>query len=168
MNELARTLNALMIITLAGVLFAAYGVQFFEHEEPCPLCMLQRLGMVGVACGALLNLRLGIQPAHYALCLLSAVFGGSIALRQISLHVCPGFPVFGRPVLGLSLYTWSFIVFACVITLISILLFLYKPEPKKLNALNLLEKAAFALIFLVAFLNIFTTFSECGFGLCAD
>ena len=110
-TELALILNLLLIFIICSVLMGAFYIQFVEHETPCPLCMLQRAGMVGVALGALLNLRFGISPAHYALSLLSCLTGGLVALRQISLHVCPQFPTFGIPVLGLSLYTWSFLVF---------------------------------------------------------
>src|ERR1700728_1159169 len=124
-NDLALVLNAILILILSGILLGAFFVQFYWHEEPCPLCLLQRLGMIGVGIGALLNLKFGIQASHYAVSLLSSLMGGTVALRQISLHVCPGSPQFGIPVLGLSLYTWSFIVFACSVLYISLLMFLY-------------------------------------------
>jgi len=126
--------------------------------------------MLGVATGALLNLRFGIRMSHYALSLLSCLVGGFVALRQISLHVCPGFSQFGIPVLGLSLYTWSFVVFVCCVLAIAFLLFLYDPtedaeEPPPLNAWS---QFAFIFLFLIAAANIVTTYIQCGFGPCAD
>lgn len=168
MKTAERNLNALLIIILSCVLLGGFGVQFFKHEEPCPLCMLQRLGMIGVAIGALLNLRFGIRSGHYGLSLLSAFFGGFVALRQIALHVCPGSPTFGTPFWGLSLYVWSFIVFTCSVVLITVLLLAFdrldeSKFPARLNGFGYL---AFILIFLAAFVNIFTTFGQCGFGPC--
>lgn len=168
MISLERSLNVLLVLIIGGILLGAYSVQFFLHEEPCPLCMLQRLGMIGVTMGALLNLKFGIRMSHYGLSLISALMGGVVALRQISLHACPGFPEFGLPVLGLSLYTWSFLVFACVVFGIAVLLFLYNPEEsvKPQERLNFLSKFAFGLIFLVTVANILTTYLQCGFGPC--
>lgn len=170
MQKLERDLNALLVIILATVLLSAYGVQFFAHEQPCPLCMLQRLGMLGVAIGGALNLYFGIRVSHYAVSLLSAIVGGFVALRQISLHVCPGTPSFGIPVLGLSLYTWSFIVFVCSALAIALLLFLYDPKEssEKPIPMNAWSKFAFAFIFIISFANIITTFTQCGWGPCVD
>ena len=170
MNHLAKTLNALIILTLSGILLGAFSVQFFMHEQPCPLCMLQRVGMIGVAIGLLLNLRFGIKTQHYGLALLSALMGGVVALRQISLHVCPGSSVFGIPVLGLSLYTWSFLIFACVVLAIALLLFIYNPrvEEPNLPKMNLLSKIALVFIFLVTVANVFSTLFQCGLGPCSD
>ncbi|MBA3722091.1 MAG: disulfide bond formation protein B [Parachlamydiaceae bacterium] len=168
MRAWERDLNALIIIILGCVLISAFGVQFIAHEQPCPLCMLQRLGMLGVATGCLLNLWFGIRMSHYGVALLSSLVGGFVALRQISLHVCPGTVAFGIPVLGLSLYTWSFIIFVCCVLAIALLLFLYDPKESLENPLPLngFCKFTFGLIFLVALTNIITTFLQCGWGPC--
>jgi len=93
-----------------------------------------------------------------------------VALRQISLHVCPGFSQFGVPVLGLSLYTWSFIVFVCCILAVALLLFLYDPEEDHdtLHNLTGLEQFALGFAFLIAFANIIATLNQCGIGPCHD
>lgn len=170
MATLERTLNALIIIVISGVLLGAFGVQVFMHEEPCPLCFLQRLGMIGVASSLLLNVWFGIQASHYGLAIISSLMGGSVALRQISLHVCPGFTSFGLPVMGLSLYTWSFFVFACCVLSVGLLLCLYEPRKsgERPLRLNFWEKTASYLIFFVAFGNILAAFLQCGFGVCHD
>lgn len=168
MHSFARKLNSVMVLILAGILSGALYIQLVLGEEPCPLCLLQRLGMIAVAIGALLNLKFGIKMAHYGLALLGCLMGGTVALRQISLHICPQFPEFGVPVLGLSLYTWSFLVFTFSVLGISLLLFLYNPaqaETEKVK-MNLLEKIAFASIFAIAILNSAFTFIQCGLGTC--
>lgn len=170
MPNLERNLNATVVLILSGVLLSAFGVQFLWHERPCPLCLLQRLGMIGVSVGLLLNVWCGIRMAHYGLALLAALAGGFVALRQISLHVCPGTVPFGLPVLGLSLYTWSFIVFVCVVLSVALLLFLYDPEKSENEALPVNGYCRFVsgFIFLVALANVVTTFMQCGFGPCVD
>ena len=170
MNKIfiVRTLNALFALVLMGVLTGAYYQQFFRHETPCPLCLLQRLGMIGVAIGALMNLRFGISVKHYALSLLAAFFGGAVSTRQILLHVCPGFPVFGYPVFGMGLYTWAFIVFCSSVLAVIGLLFLYSPKDQSNIPMNLFEKCVFGLVFLLILLNCITTLMECGMGFCVD
>jgi len=166
-----RNFNSLISIILSGVMLAAFGVQFLWHEQPCPLCLMQRLGMIAVSTGALLNVRFGIKMTHYGLMLLSSLMGGSFALRQISLHVCPGFPAFGDPVLGLSLYTWSFIVFACSILAVALLLFLYNPlktEDAKKPPLNALHYFALGFAILIAAGNCLATLAQCGIGPCQE
>ena len=125
MEAWEKNLNALQALIIACVLFGGFGIQFFEHEEPCPLCLLQRIGMIGVASGALMNCRFGPNKAHYGLSLLAAFYGGFIALRQIALHVCPDFRTFGEPFWGLSLYTWSFLLFSCSVLYSGLLLLIF-------------------------------------------
>lgn len=170
MLTLQKNINALIIYTISGVLLGAFGVQFIWHETPCPLCLLQRIGMISVAASLALNIKFGIRTFHYGLALLSSFFGGFVALRQISLHVCPGFPEFGLPVLGISLYTWSFFVFVCCVLAVALLLFLYNdreiPEIETERSINRFQAISFWLIFLVAFFNVIATFAQCGLGVC--
>lgn len=163
-----RTLNALLALILMGVILAAYYQQYFKHAEPCPLCFLQRLAMIGTAVGALMNLRFGIHPRFYAMSLLSAFFGRIVSLRQISLHVCPDFPEFGLPVFGFSLYTWAYIVFASAVVAVIWMLFLYSPKDSVDVKMNLFEKVAFAAVFLLILMNVGTVLNDCGFGVCSD
>lgn len=126
--------------------------------------MLQRLAMCGVALGPMLNLRFGSRGEHYGLALLACIFGGAVSLRQITLHVCPGFPTFGEPVFGLSLYTWAFLVFAVSVFAIACILFFH--VDRKREELNVLEKGIIGLALLVTFSNVITTLLECGLGAC--
>lgn len=168
MMRIVRTLNALLALTLTGVLLAAYYEQYFNHNLICPLCYLQRLGMIGVAIGLMMNLRFGIRKQHYAFSLLSILFGGGVALRHICLHICPGHPPFGQPVFGLGLYTWSFLVFS--FSLFAVTLFLFFPIREEDNSvqMNKFEKFVFLMVMLLTLANCITAFSECGFGPCED
>lgn len=170
MSNLERNLNALLILILSGVLLSAFGVQLILKEEPCPLCMLQRIGMIAVGAAAALNIWFGVKMSHYALALISSLFGGLVALRQISLHVCPGFSQFGIPVLGFSLYTWSFIVFVCVLLYVALLLALYNPNEIKIEnpPVNNFGKFATVLLLGITVANVITTLMQCGIGVCSE
>lgn len=170
MAKIERILNACVILILTGILLGAFGVQFVMHETPCPLCLVQRVGMIGVGTSLLMNLWFGVRMAHYGLAIFSSLVGGLVALRQISLHVCPGFPTFGLPVLGISLYTWSFLIFVCCILSISLLLFLYTPgqSDRQPPRLDFLAKTAFGSLFFVAVANILAALFQCGLGPCTD
>lgn len=167
MEKFCRFSNAAFICVLMGVLLSAFYQQFTHHLHPCPLCFLQRLAMLGISMGLFLNLRLQMNPMHYGFSLLSAIFGGSVSLRQIALHVCPGFPIFGQPVLGLSLYTWAFLVFVLSGVSIGILLMI-SPKEQEIKKMNTFE--LFVAFFLLAMIisNCVITYVDCFFGPCQD
>src|SRR3990167_692890 len=127
MALIQRFLNLLFVYVLCCVLVASYVYQFTAQPHHCPLCLLQRLAIFGVTIGLLLNLRFGIKAEHYGLSLLGAILGRSISLRHIALHACPleSPPFEGTAVLGFNIYVWAFIVFACSIVSIAILLILF-------------------------------------------
>ena len=112
------------IFAYSFVMLSAFYIQFVEGEFPCPLCMLQRYGMILSTLGALLivmQARRGtLTTSKYSqglgMGLLGALVGGAeVSVRQILLHIKPGDPGYGAPVLGLHLYTWALITFVIVI-----------------------------------------------------
>ena len=117
---LAVTLN---VWVLVAVLAAAFGVQLWLGEPPCPLCVMQRTALMLTGLGPLhilLRANTGLLTARDAavgqgMAIVAAALGAAVAARQIFLHILPGDPGFGSPVLGLHLYTWCFIAFACQI-----------------------------------------------------
>ncbi len=161
-NSLCLVLNALMAIVLACVLIGAYIVQFVRHEEPCSLCILQKLAMLGIALGALMNVRFGIKPLHYGISLLSMLFGTAVSLKQIIVRLYPEYPFPSQPVLGLDLYAWAFLVFKCSTLAIAIMLILYdkKSDTDKMPKIGILGTIAFVLVFLVCIANVLTTFAK--------
>ncbi|WP_425105611.1 disulfide bond formation protein B [Ancylobacter sp.] len=168
--DLSRLLNALGLIAVGAVLLVAFYDQFVGGELPCPLCILQRAGFVGVGVGLALNLKFGPRPSHYALAILSAMAGGAVAARQVLLHIVPGTGTFGAPFLGLHFYSWALLLFIVIIAGCALLLLFdrqFEPAPRlyKLGGLGLF---AFALIALLALGNGVSTVLECGGGLCPD
>lgn len=170
-NKGIKLLNIIDVIGIAIILLIALALQFFLKELPCPLCLLQRLGLLGMAFGFLLNIRFKPRPIHYSLSLLAALLTGFIALRQIALHVVPGSGAYGDPFLGFHLYTWVFILSVLQIIYISIILgffnqYLINYEPD--HTVALWGKIAIALLLFVAIDNAIVVYFECGLQSCPD
>ncbi|WP_421693899.1 disulfide bond formation protein B [Aestuariivirga sp.] len=119
----------LWVLGYTAVLGVALLLQFVGGELPCPLCMLQRYGMILTTLGALWIIRDArngtLTPVRYLQCLglgaLGAFAGSAFADRQVLLHILPGDPGFGGPIMGLHLYSWSLITFLVVIVFTAIL-----------------------------------------------
>jgi disulfide bond formation protein DsbB len=170
-RPLAVTINALGLYAVALVLAAAFAAQLFLHELPCPLCLLQRIAFALIAVGPILNLRFGPRPSHYALSLLVAAAGAAFAMRQVLLHIMPGDPGYGSPLLGYHYYSWAFIGFAAATLLIAaMLLFDRQFDNGKTQAI---EPGAFArtavwLVIGLTALTVIATLLQCGFAACPD
>lgn len=149
----------LWILGYTLVIGMALLLQFMLGELPCPLCMLQRYAMILSTLGALWivceaesgtltaprymqGLGLGVLGA-----LAGAIFGG----RQVMLHILPGDPGYGAPVMGLHLYSWAFVTFAVVIlfsAVLSVLAPAALPEAPRAKSLEARISAAVRLAFL--------------------
>jgi disulfide bond formation protein DsbB len=169
-QSLSRTLNALFVLVVCGILLGAFGVQFVAGELPCPLCLLQRLAMLGVGFGAMLNVVYGSRPRHYGVALASAIFGGIVAGRHILLHILPGSEPYGSAFYGLHLYTWSFLAFVGTGMVLSVMLMFDKPSVEATDGsrteLGLLAKLALSLLIAIAAANFIGALLLCGLGTC--
>jgi disulfide bond formation protein DsbB len=121
---LVRFGNGLGVTGIALVLLVAFVMQFAQGELPCPLCNLQRVAFVLCGFGFLLNLRFGSQPAHYGITILAALFGLAVSGRQVLLHIVPGDPGYGPPLMGVHLYTWTSVFFGTTLLGVALLLIL--------------------------------------------
>jgi disulfide bond formation protein DsbB len=119
----------LWILGYTLVIGLALLLQFGEGELPCPLCMLQRYGMILSTLGALWIVQQAgrgtLTATSYlqglGLGTLGAFAGAVFGARQVMLHILPGDQGYGAPVLGLHLYSWAFITFAVVIVFTALL-----------------------------------------------
>ena len=176
-NNFVKCLNAIEILAIIIVIVMAFSFQFILGELPCPLCLLQRLGLLGIAFGFLLNIRYHVRPAHYSLSLLSAILTSFVAMRQIALHINDPHG-YGSAILGLHMYTWVFVL--CVIAIIYIAMILsitqqYEIKSKKTKVaeakgkkIRFFTHIVFALFIIIIAANIISTLSECGFSQCPD
>jgi disulfide bond formation protein DsbB len=173
MLGLVRFGNWLGAMAIAGMLLAAFVLQFVQHELPCPLCLLQRIAFVLCGFGFLMNLRFGSHPAHYGTILLAAAFGLAASGRQILLHIVPGDPGFAPPMLGLHLYTWAFVFFTATVLGTALLLLLSPAEAERREGRRPLPMGALSsfaawMLILVTLANAVAAFALCGPIDCPD
>lgn len=170
MSPFVRFGNALGAGGMALILAIGFGLQFLQHELPCPICNLQRAGFALCGFGFILNLRFGAHPSHYGLILLSALFGIAASGRQVLLHLFPGSGAYGAPVLGLHLYTWSLILFLAVIGGTALLMMLSgagRMEHSRSDAQAAARYAGFSrlmasVLIVMTFANALAAFVQCG------
>ncbi len=140
MNGLRSNLAQFCIFAITAVLISAFVVQFAMGELPCPLCILQRMGMILAALGpAWLLMRATRGPVgarDYAQCygvsILAAILGGAVSVRQTLLHIAPGDPGFGSPVLGMHLYSWGVVIFTVVVAVSGLQMLVLPATPERL------------------------------------
>jgi disulfide bond formation protein DsbB len=88
-----RLTNALLFATPACLLAYGYYLQFYQGQEPCPLCMTQRICFYLVAIFALLALfnktSVLAQRMFAMLGLLASITGLGVAGRQLWLQSLP-------------------------------------------------------------------------------
>lgn len=167
-SRFAFSLNTLALTLITAVLAGAFIEQLVVGELPCPLCLLQRAGLIAVGLGFMLNLRFGIYPLHYGVVLFSALVGAGTSMRQILLHIAPGDPGFSKALFGFHMYTWSFVTFVCVMIGVAFLLCLMKPgaSPERPRG-RLSGMVCFSFLLIIA-ANLVSTLLECGFTQCPD
>lgn len=172
----SRLANMVALLGLLGVLTGSIALQFAVGEQPCPLCLVQRSGMIGLAVGPLLNILWGVKARNYALSILAAFAGGAGSVRQILLHIYdPNDPGYGPAVLGWHLYTWAFVTFAIGVVGIALLLMWETPltagDRGVMHERGWQRVAGVALFtWLAIYLAVIaiSMIPECGLGMCPD
>jgi hypothetical protein len=169
-----KLINALTLIGISFLLFFAFIIQIALWELPCPLCLLQRIGLLAIAFGFLLNVHYQIRPGHYALSILAAVATGIAATRQVVIGALPPHG-YGYPILGLHLYTWTALL--CIATVVYTCILMCIPGQYQLTHDDTPAEAksvwirrichlAFGFLVLMLIGNIVSVYLECGFMEC--
>jgi disulfide bond formation protein DsbB len=164
----ANTLG-LYAVLLASVM--AFAFQFYYNELPCPLCMLQRMGLLLAAFGFMLNFKYGFKASHYGFSLFGLLLMMAVGMRQVFLHIVPGSGSYGSSFLGLHLYTWVVLMGVLGIFYIAVVLLCHNRDvvdaPLSKSAKIWGNIAGYGILVLVL-LNLINAFMICGFGGCPD
>lgn len=109
LNDLAAVA---MLFVLAAILTTAMVLQYAYGEIPCPLCLLQRVVMLGVCLAILRDLRDGFSHRNMGIAVLFSVLLLVISVRQTLLDIYPrpGHAYIGSAVLGLHMPVWSTLI----------------------------------------------------------
>jgi disulfide bond formation protein DsbB len=174
-NHLGFWFPHIVAVGYAFVILAAISTQFTGDEMPCPLCVLQRMGMILVGIAALWmvgqarkrTLTMGGYARSYGFMMLGALLGASISIRQVELHILPGDAGYGGTVLGLHLYTWALVTFIIVLIYTAIMLTFLRPTFPVVPQGDLAKWISWILIgiFIAVILaNVVLIFAEEGFS----
>jgi disulfide bond formation protein DsbB len=167
--SLSLWLNIAGLCGICAALLVAFFYQLSLFELPCPLCLLQRAGLMLIGFGFLLNLRFGIKSRHYSMALVGCVVTGIIAVRQVFLHILPGDAGYGSAFLGLHFYTWALIAAIITTIAVAVMLALHQHDTSVEAApKSLFAKLVIILFTLIIAANLLSTVLECGGGQCDD
>ncbi|MBT3871462.1 MAG: disulfide bond formation protein B [Flavobacteriaceae bacterium] len=171
--KIAKYFNSACILLICIILVSALYFQFGLHEEPCPLCLLQRMAMMGVIIGLSLNIYFGFDTNHFSIVIISALIGALFSVRQIMLHIAPvaagESTGYGSPIFGMHLYSWGALIFTA--SILGSALFLFSGDrfkPGLNHSVLKFEKYVVYLATLVVFVNVVAAFFECQFGPCCE
>jgi disulfide bond formation protein DsbB len=172
---LNHTFLLMMLTIIAGILTAAMTMQFAYGELPCPLCLLERVALFGVAFGIILNFRHGFSYRNTGLSLLFAIFLLIVSVRQTLLDIYPrpGHAYIGTAILGLHMPVWSILIAVAILTGYALKLTILGSddhlEGTQISSDPWLARVAAALsIYVIALcvINFAAVILQCGLGEC--
>lgn len=165
----------LKVVVIAAILSGAMFMQYRYGELPCPLCLLQRVALFGVAFGAVLNLRNGFADRYTGISLLFATALLIISVRQTLLDICPrpGHEYIGSAVFGLHMPVWSVLIALALILAHVFTLLLPGGRSTQLSApavsfpqMASVAKVVAIYVALLCAINFVSVFVQCGLGEC--
>lgn len=165
----------LMLAIIAGILTAAMTMQYVYGELPCPLCLLERVALFGIAFGIILNFRHGFSYRNTGLSLLFAIFLLVVSARQTLLDIYPrpGHDYIGTAVLGLHMPVWSILIAVAVLTGYALKLIVLGDDDRLAHAqiarfswLSGIAQALSLYVVVLCAINFGSVILQCGFGEC--
>jgi disulfide bond formation protein DsbB len=162
-----------MMAIIAAILTTAMVMQYAYGELPCPLCLLQRVAMLGVCFGLMQNFRNGFSDRNLGYSLLFSVFLLVVAVRQTLLDIYPrpGHEYVGSAVLGLHMPVWSILIAVALITAFAIKLCAIGTEdgsrpPEKASPVGRLATVLSLYVIAIALINFGSVVVQCGLSQC--
>ena len=165
-------LSQLEMAAIAGICFLLLDAFFYQlalGELPCAFCNLIRVCFMLLGSGLLLNQVFGINPWNYVLSGFGALIGSMLSLLFMFAKALPGSRPTGSAILGLHMYTWTFMVFTAAIMFCLFMAVLYaRRQPTRGDSAESREpsKATRLLVGLFVFLvaaNLVSAFLQNGF-----
>lgn len=165
----------LMLAIIAGILTAAMTMQYVYGELPCPLCLLERVALFGVAFGIAMNFRHEFSYRNTGLSLLFAIFLLVVSVRQTLLDIYPrpGHEYIGTAVFGLHMPVWSIVIALAILTGYAAKLTVLgdddRLEHARIARFPLLSRIAQVLslyVIVLCIINFVSVIVQCGFGEC--
>lgn len=172
-NHTVTLIHVINMVGLLGIcvsLIVAFYYQLVIHELPCPLCLLQRIGLIIAGFGFLFNICFFLRGSHYGMVIIGSILTGIIASRQMFLHIMPGDTGYGSAFLGLHFYTCALITSILIIFAVAVILAISDLKivfsPLNINSVTFRIVGWVFIVLITA--NLISTILECGGGQCAD
>ncbi len=165
----------LMLMVVAGILTAAMVMQYLKGELPCPLCLLQRVALFGIAYGIIQNFRERFSYQNTGISLVFAILLLIVASRQTLLDIYPrpGHEYIGTAILGLHMPVWSVIIAATIIAAYALKLAVLGGDEHLIDhpaedfpVLARLADFGAAYVIVICLINLGSVVIQCGFGEC--
>jgi disulfide bond formation protein DsbB len=169
---LDRLVLLVMLLILAAILTAAMIVQYAFSDLPCPLCLLQRVAMLGCCFGLIQQLRAGGSERGTGISLVFALLLLVISVRQtlLDLFPRPDHSYIGRAIFGIHMEVWSVFVAVALLLGFAIRFALFgapraAPETEGSMMGRFARGLAIYVIFICA-INFLSVVLQCGIGQC--
>lgn len=176
-SSAVETLTALcylsMLYVIAAILVAAMAYQYLNQEIPCPLCLLQRLALFGVAFGIAQNFRSGYSDRNTGWSLLFTLFLLIVSVRQTLINIYPreGHAYVGSAVFGIHMPVWCVLIATALLIAFGLKLTVLGGDHqiagrKPSGALGKLATAGVILIVALCVINFASVVVQCGLDSC--
>lgn len=165
----------LVMLVVAGILTAAMTLQYAKGELPCPLCLLERLALLGVCFGILLNFRSGFSYQNTGFTLLAALFLLVVSVRQslLDIYPRPGHAYIGSAILGLHMPVWSIVIALALLLAYAIKLsviggdeYLRRHDVAEFPRLRKTALVIGGYVLAICAINLVSVILQCGLGEC--
>ena len=159
--KLLNLLDSIAIFALTIMLVLAFEDQFTDHDLPCALCVMLRMGLYAMSYGLILNLTQARKQTHYLHVILAATIEIIIAAEFVVRHIVPGSGHYGDTIFGLHMYTWSLIA-STIVLIYATIAGLINGTTIQVAAKNNWVKYIIGFMLLTLCANIISTAMECG------
>ena len=165
----------LVMFVVACILTAAMTLQYVNGELPCPLCLLERVALLGVCFGIILNFRHGFSYQNTGFSLLFAIVLLIVSVRQslLDIYPRPGHEYIGSAIFGIHMPVWSIIIALTLLTAYAIKLallggdeYLRAADASEFPMIRTLANILSGYIVAVGLINLVSVVVQCGFGEC--
>lgn len=173
-----KILSVIEVIIITVIIIIEFYFQFSVYNMPRPisLILLQRLGLLAMGFGFLLNTHFHIRPSHYALSLLTSVFTLLVSLKIISIHMLDPIGI-GPKIFGMHIYSWIFVVSIIYIIYTAIIMSfsgqydLHQRTSREVSEssnkiIRIITHIVFVIFVISTIISIGIAYYQCGFSYC--
>ncbi len=163
------------MLAIAGILTTAMTLQYAGGELPCPLCLLQRVGLFGICFAIMLNFRRGFSYRHTGVGMFFTLFLLVVSVRQTLLDIYPrpDHEYVGTAIFGLHMPVWSIVIAVGLLTSFAFELAVFGGDKRSretgTKVFPSIDKLAAVLsLYVIALcaINFVSVILQCGLGQC--